>query len=293
MPLFPSVSPSASTAAIDQRPPRSAFQFIAFFVFLAAVVVSWRIAEVRPLEFFLGEGREKFISFITEMFPPDLSAEFLGFTIIPAIETIQISVLGTALAVVIGFPLAVFAASNLSFTGVLHDVETEGRPALRAVRSAPYFLARAVLNVFRAVPEFVWALIFVRAVGLGPFPGVLAIGVAYGGILGKVFAEIFEGVNPQPIEALQATGASRFKTFLYGFLPETLPNLTTYALYRWECAIRAAAILGFVGAGGIGQQIEISMRMFNQRETLTLILILLIMVTLVDRLCAYVRRRVL
>lgn len=282
-----------TTVAVEQRPPRGVFQFIALFIFLAVVVVSWRIAEVRPFEFFLGEGREKFVSFIAEMFPPDLSVEFLKITILPVIETIQISVIGTALAILIGFPLAILATSNLIFTGVLHAAETEGRPLLRFVRVIPYFFARAILNFFRAVPEFVWALIFVRAVGLGTFPGVLAIGVAYGGILGKVFSEIFEGVKSQPIEALQATGASRLKTFLYGFLPEAFPNLISYALYRWECSIRAAAILGFVGAGGIGQQIELSMRMFNQRETLTLILILLTMVTLVDRVCACVRRRIL
>lgn len=282
-----------SPAAIPARPPQSAFRFVAFFVFLAAVTASWRMAEVRPGALLFGEGRGRLLSFLGEMFPPDLSAEFLGFTLRPALETIQISVLGAALAVAIGFPLAIFAASNLSFTGVLHDREVEGRPAHKVLRFIPYLAARLVLNVLRAVPEFVWALIFVRAVGLGPFPGVLAIGVAYGGILGKVFAEIFEGVNPRPAEALQATGASRFSTFLYGFLPEALPNLVSYALYRWECAIRAAAILGFVGAGGIGQQIEISMRMFNQHETLTLILILLVMVTGIDRLCAFVRRRVL
>ncbi len=287
------MSQSASTAAIPARPPRSAFQFVALFVFLAALVASWRIAEVRPLDLLLGEGRDKLLSFIGEMFPPDLSLEFLRFTLRPALETIQISLLGTALAIVIGFPLALLAASNLSFTGVLHEMEVEGRPVLRALRFIPYFVARAILNVFRAVPEFVWALIFVRAVGLGAFPGVLAIGVAYGGIVGKVFAEIFEGVNPQPVEAPLSTGASKLSSFLYGFLPEALPTLASYTLYRWECAIRAAAVLGFVGAGGIGQQIQISMRMFNQRETLTLILILLVMVTLVDRLCAFVRRQVL
>jgi phosphonate transport system permease protein len=286
------VSHSASTAA-PPRPSKSAFHFVALFVFLAAVVASWRIAEVRPLELLFGQGRDKFFSFLADMFPPELSAEFLAFTIKPALETIQISLLGTALAIVIGIPLALFAASNLAFTGVLHDMEVEGRPMQKVLRAVPYFLARGVLNLFRAVPEFVWALIFVRAVGLGPFPGVLAIGVAYGGILGKVFAEIFEGVNPQPIEALQATGASKLSTFLYGVFPETLPTLASYALYRWECAIRAAAILGFVGAGGIGQQIEVSMRMFHQRETLTFILILLLMVTLVDRLCAFIRRLVL
>ncbi|MFQ5691559.1 MAG: phosphonate ABC transporter, permease protein PhnE [Nitrospinota bacterium] len=287
------MSPSASTGVNPARSSQSAFRFVALFLFLAALVASWRVAEVRPLAVLVGEGRDKLLSFVAAMFPPELSADFLGFTLRPAIETVQISVLGTALAVCIGFPLSLLAASNLSFRGVLHEMELEGRPARRALRSVPYALARALLNVFRAVPEFVWALIFVRAVGLGPFPGVLAIGVGYGGVLGKVFAEIFEGVNPRPVEALQSTGASRWATFLYGVFPQALPNLVSYALYRWECAIRAAAILGFVGAGGIGQQIEVSMRMFQQRETLTLILILLVMVTAVDRVSAWIRKQVL
>ena len=226
------------------------------------------------------------------MFPPDFSLDFLRFTLRPTLETIQISVMGTALAILIGFPLSLLAASNLTFRGVLHEAATERRPWSRALRIVPYFLARGILNFFRAVPEFVWALLFVRAVGLGPLPGVLAIGVGYGGILGKIYAEIFEGVDPRPIEAFQSTGASLPSIFLYGFLPQALPNLLSYSLYRWECAIRAAAILGFVGAGGIGQQIEISLRMFNHQEVVTLILILLLLISGVEQLSAFLRRQI-
>ena len=133
---------------------------------------------------------------------------------------------------------------------------------------------------------------FVRAVGLGAFPGVVAIGVAYGGILGKVYAEILEGVDPRAVETLQAAGASRLGLVAYGALPEALPSCISYTLYRWECAIRASAILGFVGAGGLGQQIELSMRMFNFSEVLTLLAILAGLVGGVDALSAWVRRRV-
>jgi phosphonate transport system permease protein len=153
----------------------------------------------------------------------------------------------------------------------------------------PYVLARGVLSVFRCIPEFVWAFMFVRAVGLGPVPGVLAIGISYGGMLGKVYSEILENQGQQASEALQATGASRWKVLLYGMLPQALPQLVAYTLYRWECAVRASAVLGFVGAGGLGQQIELSMRMFNFNEVITLVLILLLLVAAMDALSARLR----
>ena len=130
---------------------------------------------------------------------------------------------------------------------------------------------------------------FVRAVGLGPFPGVLAIGVAYGGMLGKVYSEIFESVNTAPLEAIQSTGANKLQIFIYGWFPQVLPNFVSYTLYRWECAVRTSAILGFVGAGGLGQQIEISMRMFNFHEVTTLLGILFLMVAAADYLSTKVR----
>jgi phosphonate transport system permease protein len=133
---------------------------------------------------------------------------------------------------------------------------------------------------------------FVRAVGLGPFPGVLAIGVSYGGMLGKVYSEILENLAVQPSEALQATGATRWKVLVYGMLPQAMPHLVSYSLYRWECAVRASAILGFIGAGGLGQQIELSMRMFNFSEVLTLVLILFLLVAAVDFVSARARKAI-
>jgi phosphonate transport system permease protein len=147
-----------------------------------------------------------------------------------------------------------------------------------------------VLNLCRSIPDIVWALMFVRVVGLGPFPGVLAIGVSYGGMLGKIYAEILEGAPEGPVEALYAVGASRLTILTYGFLPQVFTNLLSYSLYRWECAIRSAAILGLVGAGGLGQQIELSMRMFQYHETSTMLLIVFALVTGVDHLSMVIRR---
>jgi phosphonate transport system permease protein len=177
----------------------------------------------------------------------------------------------------------------LTWRGILHERATRAARVLLGL--LPYTLARAVLSVFRSIPEFVWAFMFVRAVGLGPFPGVLAIGVAYGGMLGKVYSEILEGVDPRPLEALHAGGAGRAGLIVYGLVPEALPSVISYTLYRWECAIRASAILGFVGAGGIGQQIELSMRMFQFDEVITLLAVLLALVAAVDFVSGRIRAR--
>jgi len=256
----------------------------------ASLAVSLRVAQVDPRALLASEARANVWRFLRGMFPPELSPAFLRLMAGPAVETVQIAVAGTALAVLVGLPLGLLATGTLTWSGVLH--ERRG-PAARALGFLPYAGARALLSVFRAIPEFVWAFMFVRAVGLGPFPGVLAIGVAYGGVLGKVYSEILEGVNPRPPEALQGLGAGRLGIATYAVLPQALPAFLSYTLYRWECAIRASAILGFVGAGGLGQQIELSMRMFQFHEVLTLLAILGILVALADGLSALVRRAVL
>jgi phosphonate transport system permease protein len=266
------------------------------WLFAAGLVVvflwSARMAQVDPGALVDKEALANFARFFVGAFPPDLTADFLGFLVKPTIETIQISILGTAIAVALGFPLGLLGTATLAFRGILHGREMAGAPSQRLVRFLPYAASRGLLSLFRSIPEFVWALMFVKAVGLGPFPGVLAIGVSYGGMIGKVYSEILEAVDPQPLEALQATGASRLQIVLYGFLPQAYPNFVSYTLYRWECAIRASAVLGLVGAGGLGQQIEISMRMFDFHQVLTLVIILFALVASVDWLSARIRQRV-
>jgi len=252
-----------------------------------SVALSLRAAQVDPRLLVESAALANVVKFVRGMFPPQLSREFLGLMLRPTLETVQISVMGTAIAILIGVPLGLVATASLTWRGVLHERASRvGRWALGLV---PYILSRAVLSVFRSIPEYVWAFMFVRAVGLGPFPGVLAIGVAYGGMLGKVYSEILDSVNPRPLETLQAAGASRLGVVLYGLVPQALPNVIAYTLYRWECAIRASAILGFVGAGGLGQQIELSMRMFQFDEVLTLLAILFVLVATVDFISARIR----
>ena len=144
--------------------------------------------------------------------------------------------------------------------------------------------------VLRSVPELVWALVFVRVVGLGPTAGVLAIALTYGGMLGKVYGEILESGDAHAASSLLRNGAGRMQAFFYGLLPQNAAELTSYTVYRWECAIRSSAVLGFVGAGGLGQQMDSSMKMFNGGEVSTMLLVFVLLVAGTDRLSAWLRR---
>ena len=221
--------------------------------------------------------------FVSEMFPPDLSAATLKTTGMGVIETLQMSYLGALLGALLACPLAA-----LSTRGVSTVEASRGERLLRAV---PYHLSRLILNVFRSVPDILWALVFVVALGLGPFPGTLALAVHSAGVLGKLYSETLEAVPSRPVEALTATGASDLQSFLFGRLPQAMSSFTSLTLYQWECNIRSATILGFVGAGGIGQQILISMNLFDYPKVATLVGATIVVVLLVDRLSAAIRRR--
>src|SRR5262245_21440714 len=184
-----------------------------------------------------------------------------------------------------------FASRNLIYSGLLYELEPKHGWS-RALRMVPYLLAKGLLNFLRTVPEMLWALIFVFIVGLGPFAGVLALGVHTGGVLGKLFGEVLEDVDQQPIESLQSTGANRLQIFLYGIVPQALPQFVSYTLYRWEVNIRVAAVLGFVGAGGLGQRIHIAISLFLGNQLLTYLIFIYALVTVADYLSAYLRRRV-
>lgn len=275
--------PSAGFA--DRFGSKSAFPYVFALCFIAALLFSLRLARVDPRLLFEREALANLARFVSGMFPPELSWSFLALVGPAVVETIQISVMGTAVACLLAIPLGLLATSSLTWSGILHERAGLGR----LLRFGPYALSRALLSLSRSIPELVWALLVVRAVGLGAFAGVLALGIAYGGMLGKVYSEILEGVHPQPLEALHSSGASKLGIVLYGFLPQALPNLLSYTLYRWECAIRASALMGFVGAGGLGQQIELSMRMFQFNEVLTLLGALFLLVAAVDLVSGRIR----
>lgn len=216
------------------------------------------------------DGLRQMAQFAQGFVPPDSSPEFLGRTLAGAAETLAISAVGTLLAALGGTLLALPASARWG----------------RWLR-AP---ARLVLNVLRSIPELVWAVFMVLAAGLGPFAGCLALGVHTAGVLGRLFAETLENTPPEPARALRDAGAGATLAFLYGTLPVVLPQFTSYALYRWEYNIRMAAVLGFVGAGGLGQMLYVSLSVFKTHEAATLLLAMIAMVSVVDLLSAWLRR---
>ncbi len=276
---------------VPSRPPLSAAKFTMLIVGVAAILASLRMTDFNPLLLASPGALKSMADFGGGFFPPEHSAEFLAASLKPVAETIQLATAGTVLALLLGFPLSFMAASSFHLGGPLFEGDPPLSPFRRKLRASPYWISRLVLNILRSIPELIWALLFVRITGLGPAAGVLGIGMAFTGILGKVFAEIMEGADVQPALALRAAGASRPQAILYGIFPPSSRTLLSYALYRWECGMRAAAILGFVGAGGLGQQIEISMRMFDHHHAATLIIELFLLVAMTDIVSAYVRRK--
>lgn len=274
---------------LGARPSRAASVWIGSG-FAALLVWSWRGTRVDIGTLLAGEGLRQIAAYMRRLFPPDLSARMVADAASGAAETFAISFVGSLLAVMLALPLSLLTTRTLLYRGVLFEARPLG-PRARAARVALFGLGKATLNVLRTIPEIVWALIFVFMVGLGPFPGVLALGIHTGGVLGKLFGEVLEDVDPAPLEALQATGASRFKILVYGVFPQALPQFVSYALYRWEVNIRAAAMMGFVGAGGLGQRIYVAISLFHEHQLLTLILTIYLIVTLVDALSGYLRAR--
>lgn len=254
---------------------------------LLAVLVVWsmRGAGVSPGALASDQARRHISDFLGDFVHPELSLRYLGEVGRAAVETLQISITGLVLGALIGAPLSLFAASNLS------SGAGSGLPLWqRALRFGPYWLARGALNLLRAVPELVWALIFITAVGLGPFAGAMAIGIHSGGLLGKLWAEQLESVDPGPVEAVRQLGVGRLGLASMAVVPQARRNLISLGMYQWECNVRAATIVGFVGAGGIGQQVDLSIRLFRYSETSTLILAILVMVFAADGLSTLVRR---
>jgi phosphonate transport system permease protein len=291
-----SKAPVIKTCGIVPSPKREAKSIFKSLVVLAFVLTffvwSYRGAGIDLSQLFSSDSFEQILIYIKKLFPPDFSAPVMRETFKGTIETFAISFMGTVMAVVIALSIVFFASRNLIYSGLLYEMEPK-QGWKRAARMLPYLAAKSLLNILRTIPEMVWALIFVFLVGLGPFPGVLALGVHTGGVLGKLFGEVLEDVDNQPIESLQSTGASRLQILFYGIAPQVLPQFISYTLYRWEVNIRVAAVLGLVGAGGLGQRIHIAISLFLENQLLTLIIAIYVLVTIVDYLSAYLRRKVI
>ena len=248
---------------------RSRWKRAGFWLLVLAVYGWFLSATEVSLPRFL-RGLPWMADFVRRMVPPDLSV--LGSAVIGAFQTLQIAVVGTTVAAVLALPLGFLSARNV-------------------VAASSFYPARSLLNFFRSIDTMVYALFFVAAVGLGPFPGVLAVVTYTTMTLAKLYSEAIEGIEPGAVEAITATGASRLQVLRFGILPQVFPLFASYVLYRLESNIRAATILGFVGAGGIGFYIQTYLRMINYPAAAAVLLVLVAMVMGVDFASSRLRAR--
>lgn len=274
----------------DVRGPGfSPFNLVLAVVLGGVVALSFQQSHVSLAEPFSPQNAKSVARFVSGLFPPSMAPDFLQSIGGLILETLFISIAGTVIAFVLAVPLALGA---LRTRGEETSLQALGFPGWIA-RWTIFSVSRLLLNLGRAIPELVWALVFVVAVGLGPFPGVLALAVHSAGILGKLYAEMLESVDQRVVEASRATGASEGAVTLLSRIPLALPILLSYTLFRWECNMRAATVLGFVGAGGIGTQLSISMKLFRYDEVLTLAIGIFLLVTVVDLVGNVIRARIL
>jgi len=275
----------SSTAAPLRAPDRDPAWWGRVFWIGAALVLCWPLlvaTEFRPWTLFDARSLQVTGQFLASFLPPAHSAEFLGMVVRETWRTVAMATAGLTLALLVAVPATLLSTRVLSISALA------GRMA-----RGPFWLRQAVrwmLIVLRSVPELVWALVFVRVVGLGPTAGVLAIALTYGGMLGKVYGEILESGETHAAETLLRNGSSRLQAFFFGLLPQNAAELTSYTVYRWECAIRSSVVLGFVGAGGLGQQLDSSMKMFAGGEVLSMLAVFVGLVALADRASAALRR---
>ncbi|MEP6876430.1 MAG: phosphonate ABC transporter, permease protein PhnE [Burkholderiales bacterium] len=237
---------------------------------LAAVVASFVYLKLSFGDLFSAESAHTMRKFAGEFFPPDVSAPFLVKTAWAALQTLAVSAVGTLLAGLAGAALAL--------------------PASGRFGTAARHLARLLLNLLRSVPELVWAALMVLAAGLGPFAGALALALHTSGVFGRLFAEALENAPRGPEHALADAGSGAVAAFAYGMLPLALPQWVAYALYRWEMNIRMAAVLGFVGAGGLGQMLYFHLSLFQHAQAATVLIAMFALVVIVDAVSAWVRR---
>jgi len=238
---------------------------------VAAVIGSFVFLQLEASALFSRDGLGQMAEYASGFLEPDLSGTHLRAIGYAAMETLAMSAIGTLLAAMLGLALALPASGRFGLIG-------KG-------------LSRLLLNALRAIPELVWAALMVLAAGLGPNAGTLALALHTAGVLGRLFAEALENTPSAPAEALRLSGSDRISAFCYGTLPVLWPQLMAYSLYRWENNIRMASVLGFVGAGGLGQMLYMSLSLFQQAQAATVILAMLLMVLAVDALSGWARMR--
>ena len=263
------------------RPTRLFLESPHFLTLLLLLAVAWSVTSVDwggPL--LHTNGWQSALTLLLAAFMPDLSPQFLLLCLRAARQTLAIALTSMTIAVLIGFPLGILASGGLA--------------ASDSRLQMPVKLgARFILGALRSIHELVWAVLLVAAIGLSPLAAIIALGLPYAGILGRIYAEFLEEVQAEPLDALRSSGASTVQTLVYGRLPMCLPDLVSYTFYRFECSIRSAAILSFVGIRGIGYEIQISLGDLLFGQVWTLLFMLLGIVALVDFWSGRVRHSLL
>ncbi|MBU3593977.1 ABC transporter permease [Polynucleobacter sp. 71A-WALBACH] len=266
------------------RDPEALKRFLVMCVALAILWPMMQLAQFDVFALFEDRNLQVFTNFLIQFFPPNLQLSFLALVLKATLETLAMATAGIALAMLMAIPLGLIITYSLSISRIGpasgHQIARFGR-----------YLARMLMLLLRGIPEIVWALLLVRVFGLGPIAGVLAIAITYGGMLAKVYSEILETENTLPARALLMLGSGRINAFLYGLLPGASQELASYTIYRWECAVRASVVMGFVGAGGLGQLMDQSMKMLNGGEVSTILIMFLLLVLLADYISLIIRRQ--
>ena len=260
-------SPTAAPLTVPPVPRRSLAWYFSWGVLLLLLSASWQGADMRPMDLLRDSGN--MARYAAEFFPPNFS--HWQMYVQEMVVTLQIALWGTALAVVSAVPLALLASSNIVPWWVYQPV-------------------RRVLDACRAINEMVFAMLFVVAVGLGPFAGVLALWIHTSGTLAKLFSEAVEAIDPQPVEGIRSTGASALHEIIYGVIPQVMPLWISYTLYRFEANVRSASVVGMVGAGGIGVVLWEIIRGFQYAETCAVMLIIVLTVSAIDVVSARIRK---
>ncbi len=264
---LPKVTDSARIAALDAARPKSWIHVFGWGVVIAILAASWQGADMRPWA--LVTDARNMAEYASSFFPPDFREWRLYLH--EMLVTLQIAVWGTALAILCAVPLGLLAAGNIT----------------------PWWIHQPVrrgMDACRSINEMVFAMLFIVAVGLGPFAGVLALWVHTTGTLAKLFSEAVEAIDPQPVEGIRATGASKLEEIRYGVLPQVMPLWISYSLYRFEANVRSASVVGMVGAGGIGVILWEIIRGFQYAQTAAVLLIIIVTVSAIDMASARLRK---
>ena len=266
---------SKAPLGISAFPDRSAggWRRILGFVGLLLVLIffGWSFVAVdfSPIKF--AQGTPDLVGLVADMFPPTVAT--LPEVSVAALETLQMALVGTAIAAALSVPLAFLAAKNVTPNRAL------------------YHVTRSFIVFTRAVPALFFALVFVAAVGLGPFPGTLPLANHSIGMLGKLYAETIEEIDAGQVEALRSTGAGPLQVLAFAVVPQVLPSFVGLTLYRWDINIRSSVVLGLVGAGGIGFLLTNAMRLFKYQEVLTILLFIFVIVLIVEQTSSYIREK--